>query len=141
MNQDTIKKDCLQIIIHDNTKYELKIKGRSKINYYPRKMLLDMLTKCTLQTPAFLNDKKLPIIIYDNVSNKTTVLNNENKEFSDAHIKFNNVPKSVRYRPNELITVEKENWQLDSIKRQFNYYKDDIITKQEYVSRMLIILQ
>jgi len=136
-----MNKDCLKIIIHDNTKYEIKIHDKSKINYYPRKLLLDMLIKCTMKTPAYLGDKKLPIIIYDNVSNKTTILNNDNKEFSDAHIKYNNVPKSVRYTPNELITIEKENWQLDSIKRQFNYYKDDLITKQEYVSRMLTILQ
>ena len=100
-----------------------------------------MLTTCTLKTPAYLDDKKIPIIIYDNISKRTTILNNEDKEYNDAFIKFNNVPKSVRYTPNELITIEKENWQLDAIKRQFNYYKDDLITKQEYVSRMLTILQ
>ena len=99
-----------------------------------------MLTTCTLKTPAYLDDRKIPIIIYDNISKRTTVLNNEDKQYSDAFIKYNNVPKSVRYTPNELITVEKENWQLESIKRVYNYYKEDLITKQEYMSRMAIIL-
>jgi hypothetical protein len=138
--QTTNKKDCLQIIIHDNTRYTIKINGNKSTNYYPRKLLLHMLTTCTLKTPAYLNDKKIPIIIYDNISKRTTVLNNEDKQYSDAFIKYNNVPKSVRYTPNELITVEKENWQLESIKRVYNYYKEDLITKQEYMSRMAIIL-
>ena len=131
----------LQVIIHKKNKYTVKFLGNEFTTYYPRDMVLDMFTKSLQKTPAYLDDMQVPVIIYDNKTNKTTVLNTKKKDFTADHIRYDKIPKSVKYIPNKLITIESDDWKLDATRRHFNAWNNGIITEQEYRSRMLTVLQ
>jgi hypothetical protein len=131
----------LQVIIHKKNKYTVKFLDNEFTTYYPRDMVLDMFTKSLQKTPAYLDDMQVPVIIYDNKTNKTTVLNTKKKDFTADHIRYDKIPKSVKYIPNKLITIESDDWKLDATRRHFNAWNNGIITEQEYRSRMLTVLQ
>ena len=131
----------LQVIIHKKNKYTVKFLDNEFTTYYPRDMVLDMFTKSLQKTPAYLDDMQVPVIIYDNKTNKTTVLNTKKKDFTADHIRYNKIPKSVKYIPNKLITIESDDWKLDATRRHFNAWNNGTITEQEYRSRMLTVLQ
>ena len=131
----------LQVIIHKKNKYTVKFLDNEFTTYYPRDMVLDMFTKSLQKTPAYLDDMQVPVIIYDNKTNKTTVLNTKKKEFTADHIRDDRIPKSVKYIPNKLITIESDDWKLDATRRHFNAWNNGTITEQEYRSRMLTVLQ
>ena len=131
----------LEVVIHKKNKYTVKFLNEEFTKYYPREYALDMFTKVLVKNPAYLDNIKIPVIVYDNKTNKTTVLNTKDKEFTAEHIKYNRVPKSVKYRPNKLITVESDDWKMEATRRHFNAWNSGIITDQEYRSRMLIVLQ
>ena len=131
----------LQVIIHKKNKYTVKFLDNEFTTYYPRDMVLDMFTKSLQKTPAYLDDMQVPVIIYDNKTNKTTVLNTKKKDFTADHIRYDKIPKSVKYIPNKLITIESDDWKLDATRRHFNAWNNGIITEQEYRSKMLTVLQ
>ena len=131
----------LQVTIHKKNKYTVKFLDNEFTTYYPRDMVLDMFTKSLRKTPAFLDDMQVPVIIYDNKTNKTTVLNTKKKDFTADHIRYNKIPKSVKYIPNKLITIESDDWKLDATRRHFYAWNNGTITEQEYRSRMLTVLQ
>ena len=131
----------LQVTIHKKNKYTVKFLDNEFTTYYPRDMVLDMFTKSLQKTPAYLDDMQVPVIIYDNKTNKTTVLNTKKKDFTADHIRYNKIPKSVKYIPNKLITIESDDWKLDATRRHFNAWNNGTITEQEYRSRMLTVLQ
>ena len=130
----------LQVTIHKKNKYTVKFLDNEFTVPYPRTMVLEMFTKTLQKSPAYLDDMQIPVIIYDNKTNKTTVLNTENKDFTADHIRYDRVPKSVKYRPNKLITVESDDWRLDATRRHFNAWKLGVITDQEYRLRMMTVL-
>tara|TARA_Y100001951_G_C11116529_1_gene170403 strand:- start:45 stop:482 length:438 start_codon:yes stop_codon:yes gene_type:complete len=131
----------LEVVIHKKNKYTVKFLNKEFTKYYPRDMVLRMFTKSLQKTPAYLDNLQIPVIIYDNKTNRTTVLNTENKDFTAEHIKYNRVPKSVKYIPNKLITIQSDDWKLEATRRHFNAWNNDTITEQEYRSRMLTVLQ
>tara|TARA_R100001594_G_C4031113_1_gene261313 strand:+ start:1065 stop:1502 length:438 start_codon:yes stop_codon:yes gene_type:complete len=131
----------LEITIHKKNKYTTKFLDNEFITYYPRDLVLDMFTKSLQKTPAYLDNIQIPVIIYDNKTNKTTILNTKKKDFTADHIKYDKIPKSVKYYPNKLITIESDDWKLDATRRHFNAWNNGTITEQEYRSRMLNVLQ
>ena len=130
----------LEVTIHKKNKYTVKFLDNEFTVPYPRTMVLDMFTKTLQKSPAYLDDMQIPVIIYDNKTKKTTVLNTENKDFTADHIRYDRVPTSVKYRPNKLITVQSDDWRLDATRRHFNAWKLGVITDQEYRSRMMTVL-
>ena len=84
-------------------------------------------------------EQYIPIVIYDNVRKITTKLYTEKLNFKDIYA---NVPKSVRYKPNKLMTFErdKQDWMLTRVKRKFNSYDNNNINEQEFKTEMRVLL-
>ena len=81
----------LEITIHKKNKYTTKFLDNEFITYYPRDLVLDMFTKSLQKTPAYLDNIQIPVIIYDNKTNKTTILNTKKKDFTADHIKYDKI--------------------------------------------------
>ena len=84
------------------------------------------------------NEHKLPVVIHDNVRKITTTLNGDGFQYEDIYA---GVPNSVRYRPNKLMTFERDrqDWLLTRVKRTFNSYDNKNMTEQEFKTEMSVL--
>ena len=85
------------------------------------------------------NEKRIPVIIHDNVRKLTTTISGESIHFADKYI---GVPNGVRYIPDKLITYEKDRqeWLLDRVKRTFTSYDNENLTNQQFKTEMRLLL-
>ena len=85
------------------------------------------------------DEQFVPVVIYDNVKKTTIKLHTEKLNYKDIYA---NVPKGVRYRPNKLMTLErdKQDWLLTRVKRTFNSYDNNNINEQEFKTEMRVLL-
>jgi hypothetical protein len=84
-------------------------------------------------------EQKYPVVIHNNINKTTTTLSVEQLNYVDL---YKGVPKSTRYRPNKLITFERdrEQWLLDRMSRHFKDFDNDKITEQEYKTLVRVLL-
>ncbi len=127
--------NVLNITINKDNSYILEFNGATKKRYYPKEHIEKMLLGLK-EHPIKIDDVLVPIIIYNNINGRTITLHDEHKQFSKDYIKYKNVPNSVKYVPNKLITYEDEEWQLKMVKRLHTSYTNGTITEQEYHSKM-----
>ena len=80
-----------------------------------------------------------PVVIHDNVRKITLTKNGEGIDFED---RYAGVPNGVRYRPNKLMTFERDrqDWLITRVKCTFNSYDNDNITEQEFRTEMRVML-
>ena len=85
------------------------------------------------------DEQFVPVVIYDNVKKTTIKLHTKKLNYKDIYA---NVPKGVRYRPNKLMTLErdKQDWLLTRVKRTFNSYDNNNINEQEFKTEMRVLL-
>ena len=85
------------------------------------------------------DEQFVPVVIYDNVKETTIKLHTKKLNYKDIYA---NVPKGVRYRPNKLMTLErdKQDWLLDRVKRTFTSYDNKNLTDQQFRTEMRHLL-
>ena len=85
------------------------------------------------------DEQFVPVVIYDNVKKTTIKLHTEKLNYKDIYA---NVPKCVKYRPNKLMTFErdKQEWLLTRVKRTFNSYDNKNLTEQQFRTEMRLLL-
>ena len=85
------------------------------------------------------DEQFVPVVIYDNVKKTTIKLHTEKLNYKDIYA---NVPKCVKYRPNNLMTFErdKQEWLLTRVKRTFNSYDNKNLTDQQFKTEMRLLL-
>ena len=85
------------------------------------------------------DEQFVPVVIYDNVKKTTIKLHTEKLNYKDIYA---NVPKCVKYRPNKLMTFErdKQEWLLTRVKRTFNSYDNKNLTDQQFKTEMRLLL-
>ena len=85
------------------------------------------------------DEQFVPVVIYDNVKKTTIKLHTEKLNYKDIYA---NVPKCVKYRPNKLMTFErdKQEWLLTRVKRTFNSFDNENLTDQQFRTEMRLLL-
>ena len=85
------------------------------------------------------NEKRIPVIIHDNVRKLTTTIAGDTIDSAD---KYSGVPNGVRYIPNKLMTYEKDrqDWLLERMKRTFISFDNKNLTDQEFRTEMRHLL-
>ena len=134
----------ITIFIDRKNKLTITCKDKSIVKYIPtkdqRSFVNEMFANSTLMgTDEEGNEHKIPVLIHNNVTGVTTTLHAENLEFDDYYA---GIPNSTRYRPNKLVTFEKEKnaWLLERVKRVFNSYDNQSITERDFKIEMRKLL-
>jgi len=85
------------------------------------------------------DEQFVPVVIYDNVKKTTKKPNTEKLNYKDIYA---NVPKCVKYRPNKLMTFERDRqeWLLTRVKRTFNSFDNKNLTEQQFKTEMRLLL-
>jgi hypothetical protein len=134
----------IQIFLDRKNKITISV-GRNKIvKYIPTKDQRKFINKLFDENKLLCidedgNEKRIPVIIHDNVRKLTTTIAGNAIGIADKYI---GVPNGVRYIPNKLVTYERDrqDWLLDRIKRTFTSYDNKILTNQEFKSEMRHLL-
>ena len=134
----------LTVIIYNNNKLTFEHDGNKLIRYIPskhqRKYIHEFFTRYKLMyIDEQGTEQKYPVVIHNNINKTTTTLSVEQLNYVDL---YKGVPKSTRYRPNKLITFERdrEQWLLDRMSRHFKDFDNDKITEQEYKTLVRVLL-
>ena len=134
----------IQIFLDRKNKITISV-GRNKIvKYIPTKDQRKFINKLFDENKLLCidedgNEKRIPVIIHDNVRKLTTTIAGNTIGIADKYI---GVPNGVRYIPNKLVTYERDrqDWLLDRIKRTCTSYDNKILTNQEFKSEMRHLL-
>ena len=134
----------LTVIIDYNNKLTFEHDGNELIRYIPskhqRNFIHEFFTRYKLMyIDEQGTEQKYPVVIHNNINKTTTTLSVEQLNYVDL---YKGVPKSTRYRPNKLITFERdrEQWLLDRMSRHFKDFDNDKITEQEYKTLVRVLL-
>ena len=134
----------IQIFLDKKNKVTISVGKKKIVKYIPTKDQRKFINKLFDENKLLCydkdgNEKRIPVIIHDNVRKLTTTISGESIHFADKYI---GVPNGVRYIPNKLVTYERDrvDWLLDRIKRTFTSYDNKILTNQEFKSEMRHLL-
>ena len=134
----------LTVIIDNNNKLTFEYLGDTVIKYIPtndqRRYINEFFTRYKLMCiDEDGNEQNYPVVIHNNVNKTTTTLNTEQLDYVDL---YRGVPNSTRYRPNKLMTFEKdrEEWLLQRMKRHFKDFDNGKITEQQYKTEIRTLI-
>ena len=134
----------IQIFLDRKNKITISIGKNRIIKYIPTKDQRKFINKLFDENKLLCidedgNEKRIPVIIHDNVRKLTTTIAGNTISSAD---KYSGVPNGVRYIPNKLVTYERDrvDWLLDRIKRTFTSYDNENLTNQQFKSEMRHLL-
>jgi hypothetical protein len=134
----------IQIFLDKKNKVTISVGKNKIVKYIPTKDQRKFINKLFDENKLLCydkdgNEKRIPVIIHDNVRKLTTTISGESIHFADKYI---GVPNGVRYRPDKLITYEKDRqeWLLDRVKRTFISYDNENLTSQQFKTEMRLLL-
>ena len=123
------------IIIDKKNKFTIKVGDKSIVKNIPSKeqkrFVMEMFSNdVLLAINEDGKEMKIPVLIHNNITGVTTTLHDKGLTYDDYYA---GIPNSTRYRPNKLVTFEKDRneWMLDRIKRTFNTYDNDSSSEQD----------
>ena len=134
----------IQIFLDKKNKVTISVGKNKIVKYIPTKDQRKFINKLFDENKLLCydkdgNEKRIPVIIHDNVRKLTTTISGESIHFVDKYI---GVPNGVRYIPDKLITYEKDRqeWLLDRVKRTFTSYDNENLTNQQFKTEMRLLL-
>lgn len=134
----------LTIFIDKQNKLTFTVGNKSIVKYIPskdqKKFVTEMFSNDTLLAVNEDGEEmKIPVLIHNNITGITTTLHDEGLHFDDYYA---GIPNGTRYRPNKLVTFEKDKneWMLQRIRRTFNIYDNDKSSEQEFRTEMRKLL-
>jgi hypothetical protein len=134
----------IQIFLDRKNKITISLGKNKVVKYIPTRDQRKFINKLfdenkLLCTDENGNEKRIPVIIHDNVRKLTTTIAGDTIDSAD---KYSGVPNGVRYRPNKLMTYEKDrqDWLLERMKRTFISFDNKNLTDQEFKTEMRHLL-
>ena len=132
------------IFIDKKNKSTITVGNKSIVKNIPskdqKKFVTEMFSDDTLLAVNEDGEEmKIPVLIHNNITGVTTTLHDEGLEFDDYYA---GIPNGTRYRPNKLVTFEKDRseWMLQRIRRTFNVYDNDNSSELDFKIAMRKLL-
>jgi len=130
----------ITIFLDRGNKLTIDYNNSKLIKYIPTKHQLKFIRELFNSNKLMYTDeegteRKFPVVIHNNINKTTIKLNSEGVGFTEL---YNGVPKGVKYRPNKLVTYERDrqDWLITRMKRVFNSYDNNTLSEQEFKTEM-----